>query len=264
MSSEPIAEASSEARAQLPAHSSYSKASRIAGSRSGSSRRHDPISCRAWSDRPDPSSARARSSSGMAGCPQSSSAAMPGAHGCPAVVPCAAAVSTASATRSITAGLASQGTRVTARPAASTEMHPSASPASPASSRPRGPSSGCVSSHRGMPARAARPRRRIVTSAQRRGQLTTGRNVRQHLSRGHRRSIPPGADQALMMGRKVMRVSPAEPSPGDPPAGVPVHSPVPRPGDRRHDIEPVRPPVVAQPVTPRPSGVLHLDPEAVR
>ena len=61
-----------------------------------------------------------------------------------------------------------------------------------------------------------------------------------------------------------MRVSPAEPSPGDPPAGVPVHSPVPRSGDRRHDIEPVRPPVVAQPVTPRPSGVLHLAPEAVR
>ena len=60
-----------------------------------------------------------------------------------------------------------------------------------------------------------------------------------------------------------MRISPAEPGPGDAPAGVPVDSPVPRPGDRRHDIEPVRPPVVARPVTPRPSGVLHLDPEAV-
>jgi hypothetical protein len=64
-------------------------------------------------------------------------------------------------------------------------------------------------------------------------------------------------------GRKVIRISPAEPSPGDAPAGIPVHSPVPRPGNRRHDIEPVRPPVVARPVTPRPSAVLHLDPEAV-
>jgi hypothetical protein len=61
-----------------------------------------------------------------------------------------------------------------------------------------------------------------------------------------------------------MRTSPAEPGPGDAPAGIPVHSPVPRPGDRRHDIEPVRPPVVVPPVTPRPSAVLHLDPEAVR
>src|SRR5437899_3200252 len=60
-----------------------------------------------------------------------------------------------------------------------------------------------------------------------------------------------------------MRVSPAEPGPGDAPASVPVDTPIPRPGDRRHDIEPVRPPVVAQPVTPRPPGVLHLDPEAV-
>ena len=60
-----------------------------------------------------------------------------------------------------------------------------------------------------------------------------------------------------------MHISPAEPSPGDAPAVVPVHSPVPRPGDRRHDIESVRPPVVARPVTPRPSAVLHLDPEAV-
>ena len=60
-----------------------------------------------------------------------------------------------------------------------------------------------------------------------------------------------------------MRISPAEPGPGDAPAGIPVHSPVPRPGDRRHDIEPVRPPVVVRLVTPRPSGVLHLDPEAV-
>ena len=60
-----------------------------------------------------------------------------------------------------------------------------------------------------------------------------------------------------------MHISPAEPSPGDAPAGVPVHSPVPGPGDCRHDIESVRPPVVARPVTPRPSAVLHLDPEAV-
>ncbi len=67
----------------------------------------------------------------------------------------------------------------------------------------------------------------------------------------------------LERGRKVMGTSPSEPGPGDAPAGVPVHSPVPRPGDRRHDIEPVRPPVVAQPVTPRPSVVLHLDPDAV-
>ena len=60
-----------------------------------------------------------------------------------------------------------------------------------------------------------------------------------------------------------MRVSPAEPSPGDPPAGVPVRSPVPRSGDRRHDIEPVRPAVVTRPVTPPHSGVLHLDPKVV-
>src|SRR5580700_7085656 len=60
-----------------------------------------------------------------------------------------------------------------------------------------------------------------------------------------------------------MRISLAEPSPGDAPADVPADSPVPRPGDRRHDIEPVRPPVVTRPVTPRPSAVLHLDPEAV-
>jgi hypothetical protein len=47
--------------------------------------------------------------------------AMPRAHGCPAVVPGAAAVSTASATRSITAGLPSQGTRVAKLPAVSDE-----------------------------------------------------------------------------------------------------------------------------------------------
>ena len=34
-------------------------------------------------------------------------------------------------------------------------------------------------------------------------------------------------------------------------------------GDRRHDIKPVRPPVAAHPAPPRPSAVLHLDPEAV-
>jgi hypothetical protein len=42
---------------------------------------------------------------------------------------------------------------------------------------------------------------------------------------------------------------------GDPRGGAPVDvsadAPAPRPGDRRHDIEPVRPPVVARPVTPR-------------
>jgi hypothetical protein len=37
----------------------------------------------------------------------------------------------------------------------------------------------------------------------------------------------------------VMRFSPAEPGPGDAPAGVPVHAPVPR------------------------AGVFHLDPEVV-
>ena len=157
ISSAPIADASSQARAQLPAHSSYSMTSRIAGSRAGSSCRHDSISCRAWSDRPAPSAIRARNSTGRAGCPQLSSAAMPRAHGCSAVVSGAAAVSTASATRSITAGLAGQGSRATVRPAASTEMHPSASPASPVSSRPRGPSSGWASSHPGMPARVASP-----------------------------------------------------------------------------------------------------------
>ena len=56
-----------------------------------------------------------------------------------------------------------------------------------------------------------------------------------------------------------MRISPAEPSPGDAPPGVPGDAPVSRPGDRRHDIEPMRPPIV----TPRPSGVLHLDPDAI-
>ena len=60
-----------------------------------------------------------------------------------------------------------------------------------------------------------------------------------------------------------MRISPTEPGPGDSPAVVPVDAPVPRPGDRRHDIEPVRPPVVARPVTPRSPGVLHLDPEVL-
>jgi hypothetical protein len=53
-------------------------------------------------------------------------------------------------------------------------------------------------------------------------------------------------------GRKVIRTSPAEPGPGDAPAGIPVHSPVPRPGHRRHDIEPVRPPVVVRPAAPLP------------
>src|SRR6266699_2745085 len=64
-------------------------------------------------------------------------------------------------------------------------------------------------------------------------------------------------------GRTVTRVSPTEPGPGDTPAGVPVDAPVPRPCDRRHDIEPVRPPVILRPITPRPSGVLHLDPDVV-
>src|SRR5947209_11346828 len=64
-------------------------------------------------------------------------------------------------------------------------------------------------------------------------------------------------------GRTVMRTSPAEPGPSDAPAGIPVHSPVPRPGDRGHDIEPVRAAVVAPPVTPRPSAVPHLDPEPI-
>src|SRR6478672_13804021 len=64
-------------------------------------------------------------------------------------------------------------------------------------------------------------------------------------------------------GRKAMRISPAEPGPGDTSAGIPIDAPVPRPCDRRHDIEPVRPPVVARPVTPRPPGVLHLDPEVL-
>src|SRR2546430_16443279 len=57
-----------------------------------------------------------------------------------------------------------------------------------------------------------------------------------------------------------MRVSPTEPGPGDAPVGVPVDAPVPRPGNRGHDIEPVRPPVIARPAPPRPSGVLHLAP----
>jgi hypothetical protein len=60
-----------------------------------------------------------------------------------------------------------------------------------------------------------------------------------------------------------MRISPTEPGPGDTPAVVPVNTPVPRPGDRRHDIKPMRSAVVAQPVPPRPSAVLHLDPEPV-
>ena len=60
-----------------------------------------------------------------------------------------------------------------------------------------------------------------------------------------------------------MRVSPTEPGPGDTPAGIPVDAPVPWPGERGHDIEPVRPPIVVRPVTPRPSGVLHLDPEVL-
>src|SRR6266487_1481827 len=64
-------------------------------------------------------------------------------------------------------------------------------------------------------------------------------------------------------GRTAMRISPAEPGPGNPPALVPADAPVPRPGDPRHDIEPVRPPVLLRPSTPRCSGVLHLDPKAV-
>src|SRR6266536_5753686 len=64
-------------------------------------------------------------------------------------------------------------------------------------------------------------------------------------------------------GRTAMRVSPTEPGPGDTPACIPVDAPVPWPGERGHDIEPVRPPIVVRPVTPRPSGVLHLDPEVL-
>jgi hypothetical protein len=42
---------------------------------------------------------------------------------------------------------------------------------------------------------------------------------------------------------------------------VPVDAPVPRPGDRGHDVEPVRSAVVARPAVPRATSVLHLDPE---
>ena len=53
---------------------------------------------------------------------------------------------------------------------------------------------------------------------------------------------PSGGDGHVLMFEKtaeisqagIMRTSPAaEPSPGDAPAGIPVHSPAPRPGDRR-------------------------------
>jgi hypothetical protein len=59
-----------------------------------------------------------------------------------------------------------------------------------------------------------------------------------------------------------MRNSPAQSGPGDASAGVPVDAPFPRASDRGHDIEAVRAAVVARPVAPRASGVLHLDPEA--
>src|SRR5580693_7321503 len=65
-------------------------------------------------------------------------------------------------------------------------------------------------------------------------------------------------------GRTAMCNSPAQSGPGDAPAGVPVDAPFSGAGDRGHDIEAVRPAVVARPVPPRASGVLHLDPEAVR
>ena len=54
----------------------------------------------------------------------------------------------------------------------------------------------------------------------------------------------------LERGRKVMRTSPAELSPGDTPAVVPADAPVPRPGDRRHDIEP-GPPRTSRPASTR-------------
>ena len=44
---------------------------------------------------------------------------------------------------------------------------------------------------------------------------------------------------------------------------VSADAPVPRPGDRHHDIEPVRPPVVERPAMPRSSAVIHLDPKPV-
>ena len=61
----------------------------------------------------------------------------------------------------------------------------------------------------------------------------------------------------------LTRVSPAEPGPGDAPAGVPVHAPVPRAGDGLHHVEPVRAAVVARSGMPRAAGVFHLDPEVV-
>jgi len=60
-----------------------------------------------------------------------------------------------------------------------------------------------------------------------------------------------------------MRFSLAEPGPGDAPAGVPVHAPVPRAGDRIHDVESVRTAVIARRIAPRASGVFYFDPDVV-
>src|SRR5580658_8789620 len=61
----------------------------------------------------------------------------------------------------------------------------------------------------------------------------------------------------------LTRLSPTQPGPGGAPAGVPVYAPVLRASDSCHDVESVRPAVVARPAGPWASGVFHLDPDMV-
>ena len=167
--SDPIESASSQARAQFPAHISYSAASRMAGRKLGASARHCLTRARAWLAAPAPSAALACSSiaaARSAGSWSTSSAARAAAHGCAAGLPGAAAASTSSATRSSTSVLASRCIRASAATftglrlaggAARAAISASASTAACGGTLPRGPNPRWVSSRGGS--------RRCATSA---------------------------------------------------------------------------------------------------
>ena len=76
-------------------------------------------------------------------------------------------------------------------------------------------------------------------------------------------TVKPFAGDTLGRDSTGMSISPAERGLGHAPTGVPAVTPVPRAGDRGHDVEPVRAAVVAKRVTPRTSAVFHLHPQAV-